>query len=237
MTNAATDEVVGKPGPADLLEIFYAPRAVFARRRGGEFGLPLVALVVIVAIVTVATASLMQPLWDAMIAKGIATGAASMTPAQMETAKSFGEKITMVGQPITFLILPFVIGLLIWLVGKFAGVKQGYGVAVMIATLALFPRIIGIIAAAVEAAFMPDSAFTSPMAFSIGPARFVDATHAPVLAAVLSRFDLFTLWSTLLIGIGVMVTARATRQQAWITAVGVWLIAFIPALWGALRTA
>jgi hypothetical protein len=58
-----------------------------------------------------------------------------------------------------------------------------------------------------------------------------------VLTAVLGRFDLFTLWSTLLIGIGVMVTARATRQQAWITAGGVWLIALIPTLWGALRTA
>ena len=40
MSDAVTDATAAKAGPADLIEIFYAPSAVFSRRQQGQFGLP-----------------------------------------------------------------------------------------------------------------------------------------------------------------------------------------------------
>ncbi|HEY4101693.1 MAG TPA: YIP1 family protein [Gemmatimonadales bacterium] len=235
MTSVPIDETAAKPGAADLLEIFYAPRAVFARRTNGEFGLPLLALAIVVAIVTVATASLMQPLWDVMIAKSMAARP-GITPEQIAAGKSIGEKFAMIGQVVTFVLLPFIVALLVWIVGRFTDVKVRYGVAAMIATFSLFPRVIGLIVAAVEMAFMSDTAITSPTVLTLSPARFVDAAHAPILAGALSRFDLFTLWSIFLIAVGLEVTMRVTRGRAWTTALIVWIIGFLPAIWQAVKS-
>ena len=55
MTNAATDEPPAQARRRRSAEIFYAPSAVFARRRDGEFGLPYLALVVLGVVLFFAT--------------------------------------------------------------------------------------------------------------------------------------------------------------------------------------
>jgi hypothetical protein len=77
---------------------------------------------------------------------------------------------------------------------------------------------------------------TSVAAISLSPARFVDAATSPGLYALLGRFDLFILWGVVLIAIGVQAAGRGTRKQAWITAIGAWVIASLPPLWGAIRS-
>ena len=52
-------------------------------------------------------------------------------------------------------------------------------------------------------------------------------------AGLLARFELFTLWGILLIAIGVRVAGKGTNKQAWGTAIGVWAIPTLFALWGA----
>ena len=76
---------------------------------------------------------------------------------------------------------------------------------------------------------------TSVAAISVSPARFVDPVTSPALYALLGRFDLFILWGVVLIAIGVQAAGRGARKQAWITAIGAWVIASLPTLWGALR--
>jgi hypothetical protein len=238
MTDAATDAPPVQAGPADLLEIFYAPSAVFSRRRDGKFGLPYVALVVIGAIVFLATKNLLQPVIDAELARGMAQAAAKnkMTPEQMASAASIGRKIGAFGLIAFYLVAPFVIGLWIWLAGSLAKVPKIGTVAVMIATFSVYPHVVQGIVGAILAAVLPESSLTTAASVSISPSRFVDPTTSPGLYALLGRFDLFVLWGVVLIAIGVQAAGRGTRKQAWITAIGAWVIASLPTLWTALRS-
>ena len=60
---------------------------------------------------------------------------------------------------------------------------------------------------------------------SLSPARFVDAEAQPVLAAFLGRLDLFILWSTALLGIGISVVGKIPRNKGLAAAFVVWLLA------------
>jgi hypothetical protein len=127
------------------------------------------------------------------------------------------------------------VGLWIWVAGSLARVPKIGTVAIMIATFSIFPRLVGSIVGAILAAVLPESSMTSVAAISVSPARFVDPAASPALYALLGRFDLFLLWGVVLIAIGVQAAARGSRRQAWITAIGAWVIASLPTLWGALR--
>lgn len=236
MTSPATDEGAGKPGLGDLAEIFYAPSAVFARRRDGKFGMAYAALAILGVVIFLATKSLVQPVIDAEISRQLAIAAAknSMTPEAMAGATSFAHTIASVGIVAFFLIAPFLIGLFTWIVGKLARVEAVGTTAMMIAVFSLFPRLVGSVVGAILAAALPEASLTSAASLSLSPARFVDPSHTAAVA-LLGRFDLFILWGIVLIAIGMQVAARATKAQAWTTAVGVWAIGFILPLIGILR--
>lgn len=236
------DETVvtaAKPGAEDMFEIFYAPSAVFERRRGGEYGLPLVAMAVTSAILIVATKGLLQPVIDAETAMGLAKASAKMTPEQFEAAKSAAQSMsgigTLIGVPITYLITPFILGCIAWLAAMVVGVKQRYGVAVMIATFAWYPRLVEWVANAIQMALLPNIQVTSRLSLSLGVGRFLDGSHPNLATALLGRVDLFTLWATCLIGLGFMVTAKATKAQAIMIGVIVWAVGALPQLYSALR--
>ena len=228
-----------KPGAEDMFEIFYAPSAVFERRRGGEFGLPLIALAVIALVLLIATKGLMQPVFDVEMANSLAKSAAKMTPEQLEATRnataSFSGWGTLVGVPIAYLVTPFILGGIAWLVAKVVGVKQTYAVAVMIATFADYPRLIEWVVSAIQMALMPNVAVTARLSLSLGFGRFLDGAHPNIMTALLGRVDLFTLWVTFLIGLGFMVTAKATKAQAATIAGIVWLAGALLPLWAALR--
>ena len=59
----------------------------------------------------------------------------------------------------------------------------------------------------------------------------------PYLVAILSRFDLFTIWSTVLVGIGVAVMARRSRGQGFTAAGLLWLVASLWTVLSAFRQA
>ncbi len=225
-----------KPGAEDLFEIFYAPSKVFDRRRGGEFGLPLVALAVLGGVLMFATKGLLQPVFEAESAAGLAKAAAQMTPEQLEKVKSFTATATTIGVPIGYLIGPFIIGLAAWLVAMLFGVKVRYSVAVMIATFAWYPRLIEWILSAVQVVLMPDANFTSRLSLSLGVGRFLDGSHPSMMTAIFGRVDLFTLWCTFLLGLGFMVTGKATKSQAILIASLVWVLGLLPAVIGVLRS-
>jgi hypothetical protein len=237
MSDAVTDATAAKAGPADLIEIFYAPSAVFARRSDGKFGLPYLALLIIGIVLFFATKNLFQPVVDAEIARSLAQAAArnKMTPEQLASATSLAHTIGSFGLIAFYLIAPFLVGLWIWVAGSLARAPKIGTVAIMIATFSIYPRLVGSIVGAVLAAVLPESSLTSAAAVSVSPARFVDPTTSPGLYALLGRFDLFILWGVVLIAIGVQAAGRATKKQAWITAIGAWVIMSLPTLWGAIR--
>lgn len=229
-----------KPGAEDMFEIFYAPSAVFERRRGGEYGLPVLVLAVISAVLMFATKGLMQPVFDAEMANGLAAQTAKMTPEQAEAARNMAQSMsgwgTMISVPIVFLVTPFILGVIAWLVAKAVGVKQTYAVAVMIATFAYYPRLIEWVVSSIQMALMPNIAVTSRLSLSLGVGRFMDGAHPTLATALLGRVDVFTLWVTFLIGLGFMVTAKATKAQAMMIGVIVWAVGALLPLWAVLRS-
>ena len=79
--------------------------------------------------------------------------------------------------------------------------------------------------------------FDGRFRITFGPGRFLDPdTVSPLLIAVVGRLDLFTLWITVLLAIGLSVTGRVPLSRAMIPAAIVWFLGDLPIIFQALRT-
>jgi hypothetical protein len=219
----------------DYLDVFVSPSKLFERRSDGKFGQALVVLVVLVAILFFATRSAMAPIMDAEMAKGMAANP-NLTPEQIEGMRKFGGiafgASLIVGTPIAVLLL----GLVIFLVAKLVGQGISYAQGATIATFSMFPRLVDSIVTAVQALLMDESQLTSRYSVSLGLGRLMESPPAnPILLAIVGRLDVFTVWVTVLIAIGLKVMARATGAQAAIGAVIIWFVGALPTVLGALR--
>lgn len=218
----------------DFLDIFIAPGRVFARRTDGAFGLPMLVLTLGTALLFFATRSAMGPVWDAEFQRGMAaaaSGGQALTPEQLEAGRKFAGIMvgifSIVGAPIAVLLL----GLVIQLGGKVAGASFGYPQGATIAAFAWFPRLVEGVVNAFQALLMDEGALTSRYSVSLGVGRFLDPdTTSPVLLGLLGRVDLFTLWVTVLIGLGIMVMGKRSAGQAAAGAAFVWVVGAIPSL-------
>jgi hypothetical protein len=102
----------------------------------------------------------------------------------------------------------------------------------MVATYALFPRILQAVAAVLIGVL-----FEAPTlaAASVGRAHFVDpAATAAALVQLLLRLDVFMIWSTILIAIGLQVVGRVGKGPSFLVAALVWLLGAIPTVLPAL---
>jgi hypothetical protein len=88
---------------------------------------------------------------------------------------------------------------------------------------------------AAQAVVLPDGAITSRYSVSLGPARFLDPTASPMTLALLGHIDVFTIWTAVLVAIGLKVVARASTAQAAVAAAAVWLIGLLPGVIGAVQ--
>jgi hypothetical protein len=108
----------------------------------------------------------------------------------------------------------------------------------MVASFAYVPRIVGSIAVMIQTMIMDTSNFTSAHQFELSPARFFNpATASPYLLALLSRFDLMTLWVTFLLALGVVIVGKVPKNKMAAVAITFWVIGFLPALFGAYKEA
>jgi hypothetical protein len=82
---------------------------------------------------------------------------------------------------------------------------------------------------------MDPASITSQHSVKFSVSRFLAADTAPVTLALAGRFDLFIIWCTILIAIGLHVTGNIERTKAWIAAAIVWAIATFPLVYSALK--
>ena len=69
------------------------------------------------------------------------------------------------------------------------------------------------------------------MSISLSPARFMDPDASnPLLFQLAGRFDLITLWVTVLFAVGLYVTGRVTKGRAAVFGVLLWVVGALPAL-------
>ena len=220
----------------DFMDIFYAPSAVFGRREKSSFWIPLLIVAVLTGLVFVANRDLMAPIMEAEMSRAMAKQGTQMTEAQLQAAQKVTGVIGTIGAFVFAPIAVMFVGLITWLVGKFFDSKQTLNAALVVAAFAYVPKIVEGILIRVQGTLIDTSSFTSPFSFSLGAGRFLDPeTTSPILLALLGRVDVFTIWVTVLLVIGLAVTGKIPRSRAAIAGVIVWLLGALPQLARALQ--
>lgn len=216
----------------DFIDIFYAPSAVFDRRRAGRFVLPLLILTVLLTLLFYATQVVMPEATQADFAR--AMEGQDLTPEQIETAQRMSGIFGTVGYFIAFPIGVMLTGAVLWIIGKMLGATATFAAAAMVATYSQAPRLLQQLFSVLQGLLL--DSVNSLYRFTFSPARFLDPDTTPAITmALLSRLDLFTIWATVLLAIGLSVVGRIPRARAAIAAVAVWILAAVPVLLGTMR--
>jgi Yip1 domain len=229
--DAATDPDV-QPKRAswweDYIDIFYTPSTVFSRRMTSGFGLPLLILTVVIGVLALANSGAISSIVDAEFARSVAATIKKnpqITQEQMEKGRPFATAMTKVGGFIFAPIGVLLVGLFLWIVGKFVGAKQTLGAAMMVTAYSYFPRALEQVLVSIQALVLDTSALRGRFQLSWGAGRFLDPdTTSPALLALLGRVDVFTIWVTVLLAIGLSVTGKIPRGKAAIAGVIMWFL-------------
>jgi hypothetical protein len=218
----------------DVIDIFFQPAAVFRRRENSSAWLPMLFVAIVIGVIFFATFNTLEPLFSAEFNRAMAKQAASgqkLPPEMLAKARETGEAFTKYGIAVIMLFSMFILGSVSWLLGKVVGSKQTYHAALVVAGWAYMPRIIGSVAGAIQGLIMDPEKLTGQLAISLSPARFMDPeTSNPVVMQLAGRFDLITIWVTILLAIGLYVTGKVTKERAAIFGVLIWIIGALPAL-------
>lgn len=237
---AVKDEEPGRAGLwEDFVDIFYAPSSVFARRSEGKFGMPLLFLVLVGTVLFFLTKNATQPIMDAEFTRQTAAAMRknpNLTAEQMASSRGFFEMLSPIFFAVGITLSIIGTGFVLWLVGKLFDAKEPVATAIMIATYSEVPRLLQVLTNAAQGLVMSPEKLNSMNSVGFNLARFMDPDNtSQVLIALASRVDLFTIWVTVLLAIGIHVVGKIAKQQAAIAAAITWVVGALPALLGALR--
>ena len=223
----------------DIIEIFYAPSQVFARRRDNpKFWGAFVILSILLALGVWVMFRNLSSVMDAEFAKrsqAMLQKNPQLTQEQLDKGRQFSQAVAPYFGMIGVMISTLVLGVAVWLVGKLFDAKADVKQGVMIATFASFPKIIDLILAAILAMTIGTANITSMSAAGPSVARFAPADTTPLMLGVLSRFSIGIVWATILIAIGLHVVGRIPKGRAYAAAIVLWLVGTAFTVFGALR--
>ena len=211
----------------DFVDIFYAPRSVFERRRDGRFALALLILVLAMVALYFATRAAMEPLYAAMADAQLDAMRRDgrMPPAMIERQRGVLEFMLPLSPIFGALMASLGAGIALWLVGKLFDSTQTLAQACMVSTYAQVPRfVLGTIVMAILAFAVGTEGNSNALAVPTSLARFAPADTSLMLLQVLNRVEPFTIWATVLLGVGLSVTGRVPKRGAYAAAAIVWLL-------------
>jgi len=232
----ATAEAPSSPPSAslaeDLIDIWFTPSTVFARRvNGGAWG-PFLVTVILLCLLFYAAMGSMQGIFDAELAKALAearTANPEMTDAQAAQMQGIMEGSVRYGGLVAMPLILLGLGVAVWLVAKVLGGTLSFGGGIMIASFAYLPKALDLLVF-IGQGFVLDGDATARFQYSVGVGRFLDPTMNPGVYNLLGRVDLFTIWVTVLVTLGLIHTAKVERSKAIAGGVGLWIIGGLPAL-------
>lgn len=223
----------------DIIEIFYAPSRVFARRRDNpKFWAAFFILTVLFALGTWVMMRNLAGVLDAQMTRQMEAAMRQnpqLTPERMEQGRRMAQVIAPISGVFIAVISTLILGVGVWLVGKLFDSAADLKQAMMIATLASFPKIIDLIVAAVLALALGTDNITNMFAAGPSLARFAPADTAMTTIALLSRISIGVVWATILIAIGLRVVGRIPRGRAYAAAIVLWLVGTGLTLFSAMR--
>jgi Yip1-like protein len=223
----------------DIIDVFFNPSAVFRRRADKSPWPAIITCAVLSAVIAIATYNALAPVFDAEFARSSAKAIKAnpqVTQEMMDKTRGFATTTAKYGSIIIVPIVIFVLGVVAWLVSKLVGAKETFNAAVVVVAYAFFVRILGNILMGVQGLLMDPSKITGLGSVSLSPARFMNPDTASAMSlAMAGRLDLFILWSTVLIAIGIYATGKVSKGKAVVFGVLLWFVGSIPALIGGLR--
>lgn len=224
----------------DFIDIFYAPSAVFRRRENGSVFAPLIVVTLLVGAIFYLNSGALQPLFDAEFDRQMAAQMRDnpkITPEVVDRMRGFAQRVGQIGVLVFMPLAVLCIGLVTWAAGKLVDAKTSLHTALIVAAYAYVPRVLEGVINGMQALVLDLSQFNGRFRITFGPGRFLDPdTVSPVLIAVVGRLDLFTLWITVLIAIGLAVTGRIPLRRAAIAAAIVWVVGGVPLVIQAIRS-
>jgi len=225
----------------DFIDIFGSPAKVFARRAQANPMTSFLIVSIVLIALFFASKNAMAPIFDAQYQKGIAAAMKSnpsLTADQMAKGRGFADIAIIVTVSIVIPISLLLIALVGFVLARVFGGTITYATALMVASYAYVPRIVGSIGVMIQTLVLDTSKLTSMHQLELGPGRFFDpVATSPLLLGLLSRFDIITLWVTVLLAIGLVTVGKVPRAKVAIVAIAFWLIGAIPVLLGAWREA
>jgi hypothetical protein len=223
----------------DFIDIFYAPSAVFRRRENGSVFIPLAVVTLFAGAIFYLNSGAMQPIFEAEFDRqmAIATRTNPVPPEALERMRGF---MVRMSQLAIFVFLPiaiFGVGISMWLLGKLFDAKQTFTAALIVAAYAFTPRVLEGVVSGIQGLLLDPAEMDGRFRVTFGPGRFLDPdTASPLLIAFVGRLDLFTLWITVLVAIGLSVTGHIPMRKAAIAAAIVWVVGALPLMIGAFNS-
>jgi hypothetical protein len=216
-----------------VVDTYFSPSRTFADiRRNRSWWLPYLLLVLFSLIFGAAVQKRVGP--DTLAENAVRNNPSqaakfeNMPPEQRAGAMKMTATFMRVGLfsgPISFLIFPAFLALLIWVGCNFIlGGSSTYPGMFAVAMYAALPSLLFyVIIIATLFAGDPESFNINNMAgTNIG--YYLPAGTAPFLKSLLSSIDVFSIWQAFLLGLGGAIVARVKRSASLAMVFGVWLV-------------
>ncbi len=232
-----------EPPPAvweDFIDIFFAPAAVFERRKGWSAWPILLITTAALAVLFIGWQNLLGPVMDVEMQRGMAEAMAEnpeLGPEQIEQMRSMGRIFGPIGIAIAFPFGVLVTALVGWGLARVFGAAAGFATVFGVVVYSQIVRVLQYLVGILQGFVLDVEPMDSVHDISLSAARFLDQPETSALTVNLAaRLDVFTLWATALIAIGLAVTTRLPKGSAWAVAILVWLLAAIPPIIGPLMS-
>jgi hypothetical protein len=230
MTDAAAAPVApAKPAALweDFIEIFTSPSTVFERRRDANPWLMILIITVLVTLVTALTFNSLAPVYESEF-RAVAAKQMASNPQMTQDAVDTGIKFQMIARRwggVFFFLGALIMSLPVWLLGRIVGAKElTYQRSMVVFTWSAIIGVVALLVVGIQGLVMDVSAITTMDKLGLSPARFVDkASVSPFVYGLLKSLDLFAIWSAIVMGIGVKVVGRGTKNTAVAFAV-TWIV-------------
>jgi hypothetical protein len=234
-TTPRPDVAAPAPEPAawweDFIDILYAPSRVFERRRDASPWIPLLVVSALFWVINAFTYPALRPAYDAEFQRRAGAMIAQnpqMTPEIASTMATAAELSIRLGGGLLEAVSILAIGTLVWLLAMLFSAGVRWGTAVLIVAFASITDVVAALITGMQGLVANPVTLTSLNQLMVGPSRFLDPeTTSPYLMTLLSRLNVFTLWFTALLAIGLQAAGRVPRGKAILMALTWWVLALL----------
>jgi hypothetical protein len=209
----------------DVLDVCYAPTAVFERRRDGRYLAAFIVICVLSIVIALLSSQVMEAVGDIEFNKAMAKAAADgqkMTPEQIAQGRAFADKFKSFATylvPLFLALGAWIGGLILMGLSRLLGGKVSFGQASMIALLSSVPEMIERVLVGAQGLMLDTNAIVHKYSFSTNAARFMAADANKWLMKAGALADPFVIWGAVILGIGVYIIGKMEKEKAAVVAV------------------